>query len=359
MKVALLHDWLNQLGGAEDVLQVLHDLYPSAPVFTSIYDRHKMPRSWLNWPIRSTWMDRLPGVHKWHQPYMPLFAMTWAALRVPAEYDMVLSNKSAFCIGARYSGKHVCYCLTPTRFTFDFNSYAAREPIPKLATVVLRAMNVFLRKWEIAVSRRVTRYIAISAEVQQRIKRIYGRDSEIIYPPVLVDAFDVSHTSDDYYLIVSRLLPYKRIDLAIEVFNRLGLPLVIAGDGRDRARLQQLAGSNVKLMGWVDDARLRSLLERCRAFIFPGLEDFGIAPINAMACGKPVIAYAGGGALDTVIDGITGVLFDRQTVPALTEALRRYTEQQFSPDEIRANAEKFSVARFRKEIVKAVGEAYA
>jgi len=356
MRVALLHDWLNQLGGAEDVLEVLHDLYPSAPVFTSIYDRHKMPRSWQDWDIRSTWMDRLPGVHKWHQPYMPLFAMTWAGLHVPAEYDMVFSNKSAFCIGAKHSGQHVCYCLTPTRFTFDFDSYAARESIPGLATVILRAMNLFLRKWEIAVSRDVTRYIAISTEVQQRIKRIYGRESQIVYPPVQVDAFDVSHTSDNFYLIVSRLLPYKRIDLAIEVFNRLGLPLVIAGDGRDRARLQQLAGSNVKLMGRVDDATLRSLLERCRAFIFPGLEDFGIAPMNAMACGKPVIAFAGGGALDTVIDGITGVLFDRQSVPALSEALRRFTELKFSPDIIRAHAEQFSVARFRKEILKVVGE---
>jgi len=356
MKVALLHDWLNQLGGAEDVLHVMHDLYPAAPVYTSIYDRNKMPSSWRGWDIRSTWMDRLPRIHRWHQPYMPLFALTWGLTHVPAEYDMVISNKSAFCIGAKYGGKHVCYCLTPTRFTFDYASYSARESIPALATVVLRAMNTFLRQWEIAASRRVTRFIAISSEIQQRIKRIYGRESDIIYPPVRVESFDVSPSSEDFYLIVSRLLPYKRIDLAIEVFNQLGLPLVVAGDGRDRTRLQQLAGSNVKLMGRVDDAVLRDLLARCRAFIFPGLEDFGIAPMNAMACGKPVIAFAGGGALDTVINGITGVLFDRQTVPALTGALQRFKEYQFSPDEIRAHAEKFSVVRFTKEIAKAVGD---
>ncbi|MCL4505370.1 MAG: glycosyltransferase [Chloroflexi bacterium] len=356
MKVAILHDWLNQLGGAEDVLTVLHDLYPSAPIYTSIYDRERMPPAWSSWDIRSTWMDRLPGIHRHHQPYMPLFALTWAGMHIPAEYDLVLSNKSAFCMGARAAGRHICYCLTPTRFTFDFASYATREQIPGIMAVVLRMLNVLLRRWEIAASRRVNRFIAISGEVQQRIKTYYGRDSEIIYPPVQVERFNVSHSSDDFFLIVSRLLPYKRIDLAVETFNQLGLPLVIAGEGRDRVRLQKMAASNVKLMGRVDDATLRDLLARCRAFVFPGLEDFGIAPINAMACGKPVIAFAGGGALDTVIDGITGVLFDRQTVPSLTQAVGRYAECTFWPDQIRAHAEKYSVVRFNKEILKVIDD---
>ncbi len=266
----------------------------------------------------------------------------------------MLSNKSAFCIGARTAGRHICYCLTPTRFTFDFDSYATRESIPGAAAALLRVMNVVLRRWEIAASRRVTRFIAISSEVQQRIRNVYGRESDIIYPPVQVEKFDVSRRSDDFYLIVSRLLPYKRIDLAVEVFNQLNLPLVIAGEGRDRARLEKSAGSNVKLMGRVDDAALRDLLARCRAFIFPGLEDFGIAPLNAMACGKPVIAFDGGGAVDTVIDGITGVLFNRQTVPALMQAVRRFEACTFAPDQIRAHAERFSVGRFNKEILKAL-----
>jgi glycosyltransferase involved in cell wall biosynthesis len=354
MAIALLHDWLNQLGGAEDVLSVLHDLYPAAPVFTSIYDRARMPAGWQTWDIRSTWMDRLPLVYRHHQPYMPLFAQAWAALRVPAEYDRVLSNKSAFCIGARTVGRHVCYCLTPTRFTYDYAGYAERERIPAVAGLALRAINILLRRWETAAAQRVSQFVAISVEVQQRIRRFYDRDSVIIYPPVQVEQFQVGRMCEDFYLIVSRLLPYKRIDLAIETFNKLGLPLLIAGDGRDRRRLEQLAAgsSNVKLMGRVDDATLRHLLEHCRAFIFPGLEDFGIAPINAMACGKPVIAFAGGGALDTVIDGITGVLFDRQDVPSLSEAVQRASEMRFSPDAIRAHAEKFSVARFQEEIVR-------
>ena len=354
MTIAILHDWLNQLGGAEDVLTALHDLFPAAPVYTSIYDRQRMPVAWRMWDIRSSWMDRLPAIHRRHQPYMPVFAFTWAATQIPAEYDLVLSNKSAFCIGARTAGRHICYCLTPTRFTFDFDSYATRESIPGAAAALLRVMNVVLRRWEIAASRRVTRFIAISSEVQQRIRNVYGRESDIIYPPVQVEKFDVSRRSDDFYLIVSRLLPYKRIDLAVEVFNQLNLPLVIAGEGRDRARLEKSAGSNVKLMGRVDDAALRDLLARCRAFIFPGLEDFGIAPLNAMACGKPVIAFDGGGAVDTVIDGITGVLFNRQTVPALMQAVRRFEACTFAPDQIRAHAERFSVGRFNKEILKAL-----
>ena len=354
MTTALLHDWLNQLGGAEDVLAAMHEMFPAAPIYTSIYDRRRMPQAWRAWDIRSTWMDHLPKVHRYHQPYMPLFALTWAGLRVPKEYDLVISNKSAFCIGARTSARHICYCLTPTRFTFDFAAYAERESIPAGATVILRALNVMLRRWEISASRKVSKFIAISSAVQQRIQHLYQRDSQVIYPPVQVDAFNVSRRSDDFYLIVSRLLPYKRIDLAIEAFNRLGLPLVIAGEGRDRERLQKIAGSNIKLMGRVDDATLRDLLSRCRAFVFPGLEDFGIAPINAMACGKPVIAFAGGGALDTVTDGITGVLFDRQTAPSLVTAVQRLTGMTFSPDQIRAHAENFSVVRFEKEMLDAI-----
>ena len=353
-RTALLHDWLNQLGGAEDVLNVLHEMYPAAPVYTSIYDRPRMPVAWQDWDIRSTWMDRLPQVHAHHQPYMPLFAMTWASVHIPSEYDLVISNKSAFCVGAHTAGRHICYCLTPTRFTYDFGAYAERESIPYTAATILRALNILLRKWETAAAQRVTQFIAISSAVQQRIKTYYGRDSVVIYPPVQVEQFSVARSSEDFYLVVSRLLPYKRIDLVVETFNALGLPLVIAGDGRDRQRLQKMAGSNVKLMGRVDDAILHDLLARCKGFIFPGLEDFGIAPLNAMACGKPVIAFAGGGALDTVIDGITGVLFDRQDVPSLSAAANRAASLRFVPDEIRAHAEKFGVARFKKELLQVI-----
>jgi glycosyltransferase involved in cell wall biosynthesis len=361
VKVALVHDWLNQLGGAEDVLVTLNRMFPRAPVFTSIYDRARMPEPWRSWDIRSTWLDRMPGIYRRHQPYMPLFAAVWARYRIAVDYDLILSNKSAFCIGARGLNpgvKHVCYCLTPTRFTYDFDSYAERESIPTGASAILRAMNARLTRWETGAAKHVTAFIAISREVQQRIKTYYGRDAMVIYPPVEMpcQAPDAGRrTPDDgFYLIVSRLLPYKRIDLAIQAFGKLGLPLVIAGEGRDRPRLERLAEgepqANVKLMGRVDDATLHELLSRCRAFVFPGCEDFGIAPIRAMAYGKPVIAFAAGGALDTVIDGQTGTLFYEQTAEALTEAVRKNCEVTFAPVEIRCHAEQFGVKRFEREL---------
>jgi glycosyltransferase involved in cell wall biosynthesis len=357
MSIALVHDWLNQLGGAEDVLNALKRMFPRAPIFTSIYDRQRMPAAWRGWDIRSTWMDHLPEVHRYHQPYMPLFAWVWAHYRIPAEHDVILSNKSAFCIGARglhATARHICYCLTPTRFTYEFEPYAQRERIPPGASAILRALNVYLRRWETQAAQGVTALIAISREVQQRIRRYYGRDSVIIHPPVEMPPHPPSNQDRGFYLIASRLLPYKRVDLAIEAFGRLGWPLVVAGDGRDRPRLEQLASrqprANVKLLGRVDDATLHRLLAECRAFIFPGAEDFGIAPIRAMAYGKPVIAYAAGGALDTVIEGVTGTLFRPQTPEALAEAVLKSSGVTFAPAEIRRHAEQFGVERFEREL---------
>lgn len=359
MNIALVHDWLNQLGGAEDVLCTLKQMYPRAPVFTSIYDRPRMPASWRNWDIRTTWMDRLPNVHRRHQPYMPLFARLWAHYRIPVEHEVILSNKSAFCIGARSlhpQAKHICYCLTPTRFTYDFGAYAQRESIPTGAATLLRALNIHLRRWETQVAQRITQFVAISQEVRRRIKQHYDRDSIVIYPPVEMppDPRPPPPGDDGYYLIVSRLLPYKRIDLAIEAFGRLGLALVIAGDGRDRPRLERLAAqqsrANVKLIGRVDDSTLKELLARCKAFVFPGFEDFGIAPIRAMSYGKPVIAFAAGGALDTVTDGITGTLFHEQTIDALVAAAQKNSGVTFAPVLIRRHAEQFGPQRFQREL---------
>jgi glycosyltransferase involved in cell wall biosynthesis len=356
VNIALIHDWLNQLGGAEDVLDTLHGMFPAAPIYTSIYDREHMPAAWRAWDIRPAWIDRMPAIHKRHQPYMPLFALAWSRLRIPAEFDTLLSNKSAFCIGARGlhpQAKHICYCLTPTRFTYDFEAYAQRERIPAGASAILRAMNHSLRNWETKAAQRITHFIAISREVQARIQKHYGRDSTIIYPPVAMPqkASAVGgQGSEDFYLIVSRLLPYKRIDLAIEACAKSNVPLVIAGAGRDKERLAALIerypNANVKLMGRVDDATLHELLTRCKAFVFPGFEDFGIAPIRAMAYGKPVIAFAAGGALDTVIDGETGTLFHQQTVESLMEALQKNNGVTFAPAHIRQHAEQFSTERF-------------
>ncbi len=353
MPIALLHDWLNQLGGAEDVLDTLHGLFPQAPVFTSIYDRARMPARWRSWDIRSTWLDRVPAIHRHHQPFMPLFAAVWANYTVPAEFDVLLSNKSAFCIGARGrspTARHVCYCLTPTRFTYDFESYRARERIPGPAVAVLNVLNVALRRWESRAAQRVHSFLAISREVQQRIRTLYGRDSEILYPPVEMPAEAASTTREGFFLIASRLLPYKRVDLAIEACAAIGAKLVVTGDGRDRARLETLAaatpGADVRFLGRVDEDMLTQLLRTCDAFLFPGFEDFGIAPVRAMAHGKPVIAFARGGALDTVLDGETGVLFAEQTRESLIAALEKSRVVTFLPFAIRRHAEQFGSDRF-------------
>ena len=356
MRVALVHDWLNQLGGAEDVLAALHDLFPGAPIFTSIFDRRRMPAEWATWDVRASWMDRLPRIHRRHQPYMPLYAPTFSCMRIPDGYDLVLSNKSAFCLGVQTppGSRHLCYCLTPTRFIFDFENYAARERIPPGTAPLLRLLNRALRSWERAAARRVSEFVAISRSVQARIAACYGRSSVIIHPPVQVSQFQLSCRDDGYFLILSRLLPYKRIDLAIEACNRLAAPLFIAGDGRDRARLEQMAGPAVRFLGRVDDSARQDLLSRCRAFLFPGLEDFGIAPLQAMACGKPVIAYAGGGSLDTVVDGMTGVLFPEQTAASLSNAIASFNELSFDPQAIRSHAERFGVERFQRELLACV-----
>lgn len=359
MNIALIHDWLNQLGGAEEVLAVLNSMFPVAPIFTSIYDREHMPAAWRAWDVRPAWIDRMPAIHRRHQPYMPLFALMWARARIPAEYDLLLSNKSAFCIGARGlhpHTRHICYCLTPTRFTYDFETYARRERIPAGASAILRALNHSLCDWERSAAQRVTHFIAISREVQARIKKHYGRESTIIYPPVAIPKRTTigAQPAGDFYLIASRLLPYKRIDLAIEACAQLNAPLVIAGAGRDKEHLAALIArqprANIKLMGRVDDATLHDLLAGCKAFIFPGFEDFGIAPIRAMAYGKPVIAFAAGGALDTVIDGETGTLFHQQTVEALVDALQKNSRVTFAPARIRRHAEQFSTERFVAEM---------
>jgi glycosyltransferase involved in cell wall biosynthesis len=360
--IALVHDWLNQLGGAEDVLEVLHRTFPHAPIFTSIYDRARMPAAWRSWDIRSTWLDRLPLIHTRHQPFMPFFAWVWAHYQIPAAHETFLSNKSAFCIGARGGPgtRHICYCLTPTRFVYDFEHYRGRESIPAASIGILRALNRTLARWETRAAQRVHRFIAISREVQSRIKQLYGRDSDLIYPPVaLPPAGDLAQTRDDgYLLITSRLLPYKRIDLAIEACAKTGTPLVITGAGRDAARLQALIdrqrGANIKLMGRVDDATLTELLRNCRAFVFPGFEDFGIAPVRAMGYGKPVIAFAKGGALDTVIDGQTGVMFGAQSVDSLSEAIEKCRVVTFAPSEIRKHAERFGTDHFVEQISAAV-----
>lgn len=350
MRIALVHDWLNQIGGAEDVLERLVEMFPRAPIYTSMYWQEGMPPAYRTWNIRATWMDHLPGIYRQHQPYLPLYPLAFARLDLSG-YDIVLSNKSGFCHGVRAGGAvHICYCLSPTRYVWNFETYAAREALPPALKSALRPIVGLLRRWDYRAAQRVDHFVAISTEVQTRIHRYYGRNSVIIHPPVDTARFQPAPIHDDYYLIVSRLVPYKRIDLAVRAFNLLGLPLVVAGDGRDREALESLAGPTVTFLGRVPDEALPDLFARCRAYVLPGVEDFCITPVQAQAAGRPAIAYGAGGALDTVVEGATGVFFREPTPEALAVAVRTFDPDAMDSQACRASAERFAVEVFKEKL---------
>jgi len=360
LKVAIVHDWLNQMGGAEVVLEALVEMVPQAPVYTSMYWPQAMPQSYRSWDIRTSFMDRLPLVKRYHQPFLLMYPFAFESFDFTG-YDLVISNKSGFCHGVITSPDtlHICYCLTPTRFLWDYAGYAQREGLTRLARLALPPFLNYLRVWDRAAADRVDHFVAISRTVQQRIAKYYRRDSAIIHPPVDTTRFAPSDSHDDYFLIVSRLVPYKRIDLAVRAFNELGLPLVIVGDGRDRDSLQALAKSNIKFLGHVPDDEIGDYFARCRAFILPGQEDFCIAPVEAQAAGRPVIAYAAGGALDTVMEGVTGAFFHEQTPEALMQAVKEFDETDHDPAVIRRHAERFDKQVFKERLSEFIAEKYA
>lgn len=331
------------------MLEVIHGLYPEAPVFTSIFWPQALPTAYRSWDVRTSFMDRLPLVHRRHQAFLLLYPLAFRSFDLSG-YDLVLSVTSAFAHGVSKGPqtRHLCYCLTPARFLWDYEHYVAREG---LGGAVRRVMPLFLkslRQWDRRAADGVDRFVAISEAVRGRIRRHYQRDSELVYPPVDVQGLPFSTTQGQYYLIISRLVPYKRIDLAVSAFNELGLPLFIIGDGRDRAALQSMARPNVRFLGRLSDPEARSYLENCRAFVFPGEEDFGIAPLEAQAVGKPVIAYAGGGALETVVEGVSGTFFHEAEPGSLADAVRRMEGdyRRFSAPQIRELAMRFDRSVF-------------
>lgn len=354
MKVALVHDWLNQVGGAEDVLDALVDLYPEAPLFTSLYWREKMPSHLAERRIQTSFIDRLPWARRRQQLYLPLYPMAFEHFDF-GDFELVISNKSGFCHGIVTGPEtlHICYCLTPTRYVWRYHQYAEQENLSRPVRLLLQPFLTSLRQWDRLAADRVDHFVAISEEVRRRIAKVYRRSSTIIYPPVDTGRFEPATKIDDYYLFVGRLVPYRRIDLLIKAFNRMGRPLVVAGSGRDRARLEATAGPTISFMGYVPDDELPDLFARSRAFVFPGEEDFGIAPIQAMASGRPVIAYARGGALETVAPG-AGLLFAEQSVAAIIKAVESFDTEAISPASIRRHAEKFDVQVFNQRMTEFV-----
>ncbi|MBP1464549.1 glycosyltransferase [Candidatus Chloroploca sp. M-50] len=341
MRVAIIHDYLNQYGGAERVLEALCELFPGAPVYTSIYDAEAMPGHYRTWDIRTSFMQRLPGWRKYFRRYFLLYPTAFESFDF-SEYDLLISSSSAYAKGVipRPGALHICYCHTPMRFAWRTREYIEREEITGLQRVLLPIGLTYVRLWDVITANRVDRFVANSYEVAGRIARYYGRSSQVIAPPVDLPPYE-PQPAGDFYLAGGRLIPYKRIELIIEAFTKLRLPLKVFGDGRDRQRLQQLAGPNIEFLGWVDEGTRCDLFARCRAFIFPGEEDFGITPLEAMAAGRPVIAYGAGGALETVIDGVTGRFFHQQTAAAVAAAVAASHADWYDQAAIRRHAEQY------------------
>jgi glycosyltransferase involved in cell wall biosynthesis len=357
VRVAIVHDWGNQVGGAEAVLSALKQMFPAAPVYMSIYWPEKMPAEYRSWEIHTSFMNSLPLVKRYHQPFLPLYPLAFESFDL-RQFDLVISNKSGFCHGVLTGPEtlHICYCLTPTRYVWDYETYAQREGIGRLAGLLLRPTLYYLRMWDRLAAERVDHFAAISREVQRRIAKYYRRESAVIYPPVDTSRYTPQAEWDDYFLVVSRLIPYKRIDLAVRACNELKLPLKIVGTGRDRPALQRLAGPTVEFLGRVSDEELGRLLSRCRAFIFPGRDDFGIAPLEAQAAGRPVIAYAAGGALETVAEGTSGAFFHQPAWESLAEVLQRFDETAYDPQAIRRHALGFDKTIFMGKLQGFIAE---
>jgi len=355
MKVALVHDYLNQMGGAERVVLALHEIFPDAPIYTSIYDPERVDAAFQKMDIRTSFMQKLPLVKKHHQPFLPFYPFAMERLDLRG-YDLVLSSSSAFGKGVitRPETMHICYCHTPMRWCWNYDEYVKREQLGRISRSVLPFLITGLRVWDQTSAMRVDHFIANSPAVAERIQKYYRRDAVVIPPPVEADrfTFDPTIQPEAYFLIVSRFMPYKRIDLAIAACNLLRLPLVIIGNGRDEKRLKSLAGPTIRFMGRLSDAEVMYYYTHCRAFILPGEEDFGITPLEAQASGRPVIAYRAGGALASVIDDVTGSFFDEQTVESLAVALSSFDERKYDPQIIRNHALEFDMPRFHRRILQ-------
>jgi glycosyltransferase involved in cell wall biosynthesis len=353
MKVAIVADWMSNVGGGGRVLAHLHEMYPDAPIYTSISDPSRLPPEMREWDIRTSFLQRVPFARRRYQAFLPLMPLAFEQFDL-REYDLVISTSSACAKGVITGPEavHVCYCYTPCRYIWDlYHDYTRDLPFRWAIAPVAH----WLRLWDRLSSDRVDHFVAISHEVSRRIRRHYRREAEVVYPPVDVERFTpTGQPPEDFYLVVSRLVGYKRVDLAVEAANRLDRRLVVVGDGPARRKLQAMAGPTVEFRGALGDEEVAELLARCRAFLFPGWEDFGITPVEAQAAGRPVIAFGRGGALETVVDGTTGLFFEEQTPEALATAMLALEGRDFDAGSCRRNAERFGSATFRARLTDAV-----
>lgn len=363
MKVALVYDRVNKIGGAERVLGVLHELFPEAPLYTAVYNRNTA--LWADsFDVRATFLQNIPFAKVNHEYIVWIAPLAFETLDF-SEFDLVISITSEYAKGiiTKPGTFHICYCLTPTRYLWSgYDEYFKGDTFQ----AVTKPLVSYLRNWDRIAAQRPDHYIAISETVRGRIKKYYGRESDVIYPPLTLatraerlevskDEAKLPALSSRYYLVVSRLVPYKRVDLAIEACNKLGLPLKIVGSGRDLLKLRAMAGPTIEFLQNLTDEDLSRYYQNCTALIFPAEEDFGLAVLEAQSFGKPVIAYKAGGAVETVVEGRTGLFFSPQTAESLMKVIQNFDSSSFDPQDCREQATKFGKEKFKrgfKEVIE-------
>lgn len=351
MNIALVYDWIHTFGGAERILLALHELFPKAPLFTAVYSKKDTP--WASrLIITPSFLQKIPFAKSHHELFPLLTPIAFETFDF-SKFNLVISITSSDAKGivTKPTTLHICYMLTPTRYLWSHYSFYFRNKLLKLMT---KPAVYYLRKWDLVAKKRPDFLLAISKTVQLRIRKYYGCESEVVYPPVETDRFIKQPKKGTFLLIVSRLIPYKRLELPILACNDLKIPLVIIGEGRSRHYLKRIAGPSVRFVGNLTDRELIRYYQNCRAVIISGEEDFGIVSVEAQASGKPVIAFAFGGSKETVIEDKTGLLFYEQTVSCVKNALKRFENISFSPEACVDNSQKFSTEIFKREFLKKI-----
>jgi glycosyltransferase involved in cell wall biosynthesis len=365
MKIALVHDWLTDFGGAEQTLISLRHIWPEAPIYTLLYNKKKMERYFPQAEIRTSFLQKFPKIFQQRKEYLLPFLPTAPETFDLRDFDLVISSSNSFAKGIITKPKtiHISYCHAPMRFVWDwYYNYLKERKFGKIKKIFVLPILHYFRMWDKISADRVNYFIANSKTTAEKIRKYYSRESKVIYPPVNINEQTLptgrqrtennEQKTKKYFLIVSRLSPYKKIDLAIKAFNKLELPLIIIGDGKQKKDLQKMAKKNIKFLGFQPKEKIPQYYQNCRAFIFPGEDDFGITACEAMSYGKPILAYRKGGLTETMIELVTGEFFNEPAPELLADGVRRLmqNEKKYNSDEIKKQAEKFSKERFEKEI---------
>ncbi|KPL00169.1 MAG: glycosyl transferase [candidate division Zixibacteria bacterium SM23_73_3] len=361
MKVALVHDWLTGMRGGEKCLEIFCELFPDATVYTLLYKKGSVSETISRMKIKTSFVQNLPFASNHYQKYLPLFPTAIEQFDL-TDYDLVISSSHCVAKGVITSPEscHICYCHTPMRYAWEmYYTYFSKNSVSPLMRWSIPFFMNYLRSWDERSADRVDYFVANSQNVRRRIQKHYRRDAEVIYPPVDIEHFDLNTKEGEYYLVVSALVPYKRNDLAVLAFNELNLPLRIVGQGSEKKKVMKIARKNIKFIDWQPRSELKRYYEKCKALIFPGEEDFGIVPVEAQACGRPVLAFGKGGVTESVkgaypdqeiTSSHTGIFFYPQTKDALIEAVRRFESGRFDPHRIRENALRFDKKVFKEKI---------